>query len=109
MPHSSPLLRWGSRPAGRSMRAQPSRTSALKRHLDRDRDVQETGGPKVVDAVMAEIQRGGFPGLGRQLDALRGVMAHAPVSYPALERRGERQIVHNADDDGRVSASLRQC
>lgn len=65
---------------------------------------QESADQRIVDAAITDTNSGGYPALAAHLDALRGVLAHAPTCYPEVERRGGDIIVRSNLDSSAVLA-----
>jgi tetratricopeptide (TPR) repeat protein len=59
---------------------------------------QEAADLKVVEAAMGAFNDGGFRALAEHLPALKDVVAHAPASYPKVDRRGDPIVVHTSDE-----------
>lgn len=67
----------------------PQADSAGQGQLEQDQAI-------VMEALDA-FSRGGFPALGPHIAALTAVCAHAPDSYPRVERRGRQTVVRDLD------------
>jgi tetratricopeptide (TPR) repeat protein len=67
---------------------------------------KEAADQQIVESAMNDANTGGYSALARHLEALRGVLAHAPACYPEVERQGDKIIVRSDVDSSAVLALL---